>query len=56
VEAALTAGGQSHYAQALATAMRYLQAANDFFTSDMEVADLTPRLDIGKAGRDGQAV
>jgi hypothetical protein len=56
VEAAITVGGNSHYAQALSIAMRYLQAANDFFTSDMDMAELKPRLDIGEPGRDGKAV
>ncbi len=56
VEDATDRGGASHYAQALTTGMRYLQTANDFFTSDMELATLRERLDIGKPGRDGKPV
>jgi hypothetical protein len=56
VEAAIAAGGRSHYAHALSIAVRYLQAASDFFTSEMTVAELKVLLDIGKPGRDGEAV
>lgn len=56
VDAAIKAGGASHYAQALMIGMRYLQAASDFFTSDMEIETLKTRLDIGKPGRDGKPV
>ena len=47
---------RSHYAQALATGYRYLQAASDYFSTDMALDDLKIKLDIGKLGRDGIAV
>jgi hypothetical protein len=56
VDAAIEAGGASHYAQALMLGMKYLQAASDFFTSDMAVETLKTRLDVGKPGRDGKPV
>ena len=56
VDAAIKASGASHYAQALMLGMRYLQAASDFFTSDMAMETLKTRLDVGKPGRDGKPV
>jgi hypothetical protein len=53
---ALEAPAESHYGQALAIGMRYLKAASDFFVGDLDRETLEARLDIGKPGRDGQAV
>ena len=56
VEEAVAADATSHYGKALKIAMGYLRAADEFFTSDMDLETLKRRLDIGKAGRDGLAV
>jgi hypothetical protein len=56
VDAAIATGGNSQYAQALATAVRYLQAASDFFVNHTDEKNLKLQLDIGKPGRDGEAV
>ncbi|MGC9349544.1 MAG: hypothetical protein ACP5JG_15505 [Anaerolineae bacterium] len=56
VGGAIDADATSHYGQALKLGMKYLRAADEFFTSDMDIETLKVRLDIGKAGRDGLAV
>ena len=56
VAEAVSAEPQSHYAQALHIGFRYLQAASDFFISEMAIEELKTRLDIGKPGRDGVGV
>jgi hypothetical protein len=56
VTRALTQNAFSHYAQAVETGYRYLQAASDYFSTNMNLETLRKRLDIGRLGRDGIAV
>lgn len=56
VAAAAAATQHSHYAQALATAWRYLGAAGAFWERRCDGAQLADALDHGRPGRDGKAV
>jgi hypothetical protein len=56
VHAAIDADADSHYAQALATACRYLEAASRCFEREIDADELRASLGIGKAGRDGRPV
>ena len=54
--AAIGAGAQSHYAQALKMGCGYVLAASDFFEGRLSADELRERFDIGKAGWDGKSV
>ncbi len=56
VAAAAVAEQRSHYAQALATAWRYLGAAGAFWERRIDAAQLADALDHGRPGRDGKGV
>ena len=56
VNEALTSAGDSHYGQALAIGMRYLQAADAYFLGEIDIDRLRERWDIGKPGVDGLPV
>jgi len=56
VTGAIHAEAKSHYGIALKLGSGYIQAASDFFTSEMTVDELKVKLDIGKPGRDGMGV
>ena len=51
----MTSAGDSHYGQALAIGMRYLQAADAYFLGEIDIDRLREHWDIGKPGVDGLA-
>ncbi len=56
VDSAMDAPCSSHYAIALACALKYVKACNDFFIGKISLDELRGILDIGKLGRDGRSV